>query len=216
MERSAAEYVESPAERWANVATHGAVTAAALAGVVALLIELAGTDVWRVVGGTIYGFGLLSLYVASTAYHASVDGTRLRRRLRRIDHAAIYTFIAGSYTPLLLVPLRGPWGWTLLGVVWATAAVGCFLKLFRFRGDARWSTLLYLLMGWVGLVAIVPICRSIAPAGVAWILAGGVAYSVGVAFYAYERLRFHHAIWHAFVALGTVCHFVAIRRYVLA
>lgn len=211
------EYLESPAERWANVATHGAVTAVAAAAIAIMLRHLvAAADAWRIVGGIVYGAGLLALYSASTAYHAVVARTRWKRRLRRIDHAAIYLFIAGSYTPLLLVPLRGAWGWTLLAVVWIGAAIGCYIKLFRGRGYGRWSTALYLVMGWVGFVAIVPICRTIALPGVVWILAGGVCYSAGVAFYAWHRLRFHHAIWHAFVAAGSLCHFVAIRGYVLA
>ena len=209
-------YLETPAERWANVATHGAVTTVAAAACAILLTQLVAlADARRIVAGIVYAVGLLALYGASTAYHSVVAGTAWKRRLRRIDHAAIYVFIAGSYTPVLLVPLRGGWGWSLLVVVWTTAVVGCYLKLFRFRGDARWSTLLYLLMGWVGFVAIVPICRTIALPGVVWILGGGVCYSAGVAFYAMHRLRFHHAIWHGFVAAGSVCHFIAIGRYVL-
>ena len=208
---------DPPAERWANLLTHGLVALVAAVAIVAMFVAtVAERDVWRIVGSGVYGVGLLALYVASTCYHACRRDTLARRRWRTIDHAAIYVFIAATYTPLLIVPLRGPWGWSLLAVVWSVAAFGVWLKLFGRRRYGWWSTALYLLMGWVGVIAIRPMLANVPLAGVEWIVAGGLAYTLGVAFYAAKRLPFSHAIWHLFVALGSVCHFVAIRWYVLA
>lgn len=208
---------DAPAEWWANLITHALVAVVSLAGIVALMVATAATrEPWRIVAAAVYGVGLVALYVASTCYHACRVDTVTRRRLRTIDHAAIYVFIACSYTPILLVPLRGPWGWSLLAVVWAAAVAGCFIKLFSRRRYGGWSTALYIIMGWVGVVAVKPGIAALPTAGSWWILAGGLAYTLGVPFYAWKSLPFGHAIWHLFVVAGSACHFVAIHRYVLA
>jgi hemolysin III len=154
------------------------------------------------------------LYAASTLYH-SLFATRARHVFQIIDHSAIYLLIAGSYTPFALVNLRGPWGWTILAIVWALAAAGVTAKAVF---GPRWpivSTVLYIAMGWTAVVAIKPMLLHVAPAGIAWLVAGGLAYTGGVVFFALDRLRYNHAVWHVFVLGGSVCHFVAVFFYVV-
>jgi hemolysin III len=133
---------------------------------------------------------------------------------RVIDHSAIYLLIAGTYTPFLLGPLRGPWGWSLLAVIWALAFAGIIMKATLGFRWARASTVVYLLMGWIGVIAVKPLIERVTPAGLLWLLAGGLAYTGGVIFFVFDRrLRYAHAIWHLFVAAGSVCHVVAVLRY---
>ena len=207
---------ETAGERWANVATHAGVALIAGVAIVGLMLDVVALhDRRRLVAAIVYGLGLIALYLVSTAYHCCPFDARWKARLRRLDHAAIYVFIAASYTPVFLLPIGGAWGWSLLGVVWGAAAIGATIKLFAGRGYGNRSTLLYVLMGWVGVIVIRPMVASVGVPGMLWILAGGLAYTGGVAFYAWDRLKFNHAIWHGFVALGTACHFVAIRWFVL-
>lgn len=183
---------------------------AALVGGVALVIYASfGGDPWRVVGASVFAVALVALYAASTAYHAA-RSERLKRRLKVLDHCAIYLLIAGSYTPFLLNDLRGPWGWSLFGVIWGLALAGMIFKLF-FTGRFRLlSTLVYVMMGWLALVAIVPMLRSMQLVTLGWMLAGGIAYTAGTPFYHAVRMRYSHAVWHLFVLAGSVCHAIAV------
>jgi hemolysin III len=199
-----------------NAISHllGAVLALAGTAVLVVLAALGG-DPWKVVGVAIYGASLVLMYSSSTLYH-SVRGGRGKDFLRKMDHQSIYLLIAGSYTPFCLVTLRGPWGWSLLGVVWGLAIVGSLQDL-RPRNDARiLSVVIYLLMGWAAVVALVPMLNALGRAGFAWVAAGGLLYTVGIVFYALDaRLKHAHGIWHLFVLAGSAAHFIAILIYVL-
>ena len=199
-----------------NALSHLLGAVLALAGTVVLVALAAlGGDPWKVVGVSIYGASLVLMYSSSTLYH-SVRGGRGKDFLRKMDHQSIYLLIAGSYTPFCLVTLRGPWGWSLLGVVWGLAVVGSLQDL-RPRTDARIvSVVIYLLMGWAAVVALVPMVNGLGRAGFAWVAAGGLLYTVGIAFYALDaRLKHAHGIWHLFVLAGSTAHFIAILMYVL-
>jgi hemolysin III len=200
-------------EELANTLSHGLGLVGALAATPILIISAArnGTAA-NVVGGTVFGVSMVLLYLASTWYHAAPVGER-KDRLRRLDHAAIYLLIAGSYTPFTLGVLRGPLGWTLFGIVWGVAALGVFEKLKSGVRYPRLSTALYLIMGWLALIAIRPLLASMPPQGIAWLVAGGLSYTGGVVFYAARRLPYHHFIWHLFVLTGTVFHFFAALWY---
>ena len=203
-----------PGEKF-NAVTHivGAVLALAGSVVLVVLAALQG-DPWKVVGVAIYGATLVSLYSFSALYH-SLRG-RAKDVLRELDHQSIYLLIAGSYTPFCLVTLRGPWGWSLFGTVWGLALLGGLQEL-RPRNAARiLSVVIYLLMGWVVVIALVPLQRALGPAGFAWLLAGGLFYTVGIVFYALDtRLKHAHGIWHLFVLAGSATQYYAILRYVL-
>jgi len=202
-------------EEVAHSVTHGVGLLAALAGLVALVVLTAATrDPWRITSCLIYASTLVVLYAASTLYHA-LSGTRARQVFRVLDHSAIFLLIAGTYTPFALVSLRGPWGWTLLAIVWSLAVVGIAAKA---RFGARWpilSTALYIGMGWTVVIAVKPLVEHVPPAGIAWLVAGGLAYTGGVVFYAWTKLRYGHAIWHLFVLAGSVCHYIAVVLYVV-
>jgi hemolysin III len=171
-------------------------------------------DVWKVVSMAIYGVTLVTLYSASTVYH-SVRG-RAKAIMQKVDHFSIYLLIAGSYTPFCLVTLRGPWGWTLFGVVWGLAVIG-ILQEIKPRSEARiLSIVIYAVMGWIVLVAVKPLIAALGTAGFAWLAAGGALYTIGIIFFAYDtRFRHWHGIWHLFVIAGSLLHFVAICFYVL-
>ena len=202
-------------EEVAHAVTHGIGLAAAIAGLVVLVVFAAATrDPWRITACAVYASTLVLLYGASTLYHA-LSATRARGVFRVLDHSAIFLLIAGTYTPFALVSLRGPWGWTLFGIVWGLAALGIVAKAVF---GTRWpilSTVIYVGMGWVVVVAVKPLLASVPPGAIAWLVAGGIAYTGGVVFYAWTRLRYSHAIWHVFVLAGSVCHYVAVIRYVV-
>ncbi len=184
-------------------------------GLVVLVMYAASAhDVRRLVAVTIYGASLVLLYSASSCYHF-VEPPGLKRKLKILDHAAIYLLIAGTYTPILLISMRGPWGWSLFAVVWTMAISGVILKLFYVDRFKRLSTAIYVLMGWLVLIAAKSLFASVPPHGILWLFAGGISYTGGVAFYLWDRLPFNHAIWHLFVIAGSVCHFVAVFFYVL-
>jgi hemolysin III len=194
--------------------THAVGTALAVVAL-AVMIGSAGGEALRTISAAVFGGSLVLLYGSSTLYHA-ISCPRKKPMFQAIDHACIYLLIAGSYTPLTLVALRGPWGWSLFGIVWFLAVAGVLLKsLLRGRRDTWWSTALYLVMGWLALLAFGPLLRALPPAGVAWLVAGGVCYSLGVIFFAWRRLRFNHAIWHLFVLAGSACHVVATAAFIL-
>ena len=165
------------------------------------------------VGACIYGFSMITFYCLSTLYH-SVRRPYVRYLFRILDHASIYLMIAGSYTPFGLVTLRGPWGWTLLGVVWGLGTIGAGLKVFTTHRLPYLGPLLYIALGWVVVIAYRPLSAALAPNGVYLLFAGGVAYTLGVAFYLWDRLPYNHAIWHLFVLTGSACHFFAVYYYV--
>lgn len=198
-----------------NAWTHLVGAVLACIGAVWLLViaSLAG-DVWKIVSVAVYGVALVVLYSASTVYH-SVRG-RAKAIMQKVDHFSIYLLIAGSYTPFCLVTLRGPWGWTLFGIVWGLALIG-ILQEIKPRSEARvMSIVIYAVMGWIVLVAVKPLMAALGTAGFTWLALGGVFYTVGIIFFAYDkRFRHWHGIWHLFVIAGSLLHFVAITRYVL-
>ena len=201
-------------EGW-NSLTHGvaAVISVALLALLVVFASLYGT-VWHVVSFSIYGATMVLLFTASTCYHA-VRNVRMKQILRIVDHSAIFLLIAGTYTPITLTALRGPLGWSLFGCVWGLAAAGIALKIF-FTGRFRVvSTLLYLLMGWLVVVAARPIGHELPRAALCWLLAGGLAYTGGVVFYLRKSLPYNHAIWHLFVFAGSLCHYAAIFFYMV-
>ncbi len=170
-------------------------------------------DPWKIVSFSIYGAMLVALYVFSTLYH-SVHG-HAKDILRKFDHCSIYLLIAGSYTPFALVSLRGAWGWSLLGVIWGLALLGIVQEIWLARGLRVLSMVIYLLMGWLALVAVWPLWQALSPAGFTWLVAGGALYTVGIAFYALDRkVRHGHGVWHLFVMGGSTCHFFTVLLYV--
>lgn len=202
-------------EEFLNAFTHGAGAVAAVAGgaVLITLAVLFGNRV-QVVSAMVFVATLIALYSISTLYHA-VRHEPLKTRLKVLDHCAIFLLIAGTYTPFTLVALKGGWGWTLFALIWALAALGVVFKLFftgRFR---RMSTVLYVGMGWLGIVAIGPLVDALSMWTLGWLLAGGVAYTAGTLFYHNERVPYAHAIWHLFVLAGSVLHFVAVASLVV-
>lgn len=198
-----------------NAVTHLVGAALALTGSVVLVVLAALTgDPWKIVSVSIYSLTLVLLYAVSTLYH-SVRGSA-KNVLRELDYQSIYLLIAGSYTPFCLVTLRGPWGWSLFGVVWGLAVLGCLQELGP-RSEARiLSVVIYVVMGWVALVALIPLLEALGPTGFAWVAAGGLFYTVGIVFFALDnRVTHAHGVWHLFVVAGSVTHYVAIVRYVL-
>jgi len=201
-------------EEIASALTHGLAVILSIWGLVAMLSVSQG-DTLKIVSSSIFGICLILLYSSSTLYH-SVSGHKLKSIFQALDHACIYLLIAGSYTPLTLIGIPGPWGWSILAVVWTCAIVGVLLKtLGQGKKDSHLSTILYLVMGWIIIVAIKQLIANIPPAGIAWIVAGGVTYSLGIIFYVWEKLPFNHAIWHLFVLGGSACHVIAFVYYVL-
>jgi hemolysin III len=199
-------------EEFFHAVTHGAGAILAALGAVYLVTQALGQgDPWRVASFAIYGTTLVLLYTASALYHA-VGRLDLKAKLRVLDHSAIYLLIAGSYTPFLLLRLWGPWGWSLLAMVWTVALAGIIYKLTLLDRFPRFSTLSYIAMGWLALAAIGPLFHRLAPATLAWVVAGGVIYTSGTLIYHLQRVRYHHVVWHMFVLAGSVCHFVAIAR----
>jgi len=201
-------------EEIANSVTHGVGLLLAAAGLAVLVTfaALRGTA-WHVVGCSIYGSTLVLLYAASTLYHA-IPAARAKRVLRVLDHSAIFLLIAGTYTPFTLVNLRGPWGWSLFGVVWGLALLGIVLQTGKLRHPVL-AVALYVVMGWTVVIAIRPLLHAIAPGGLALLVAGGLAYTLGIAFYAWKRLPYAHSVWHGFVLLGSALHFFAILLFVV-
>jgi len=202
-------------EEIANSITHGLGLVLSVAGLVVLVVfaALRGTA-WHIVSCAVYGATLVTLYAASTLYHG-LRGPRVKRVLKILDHSAIYLLIAGTYTPFTLVTLRGAWGWSLFGVVWGLALLGILWKVWFVDRFAVVSTTVYLLMGWLAVVAAKPLLASLPPAAIAWILAGGLCYTAGVVFFAWKRLPYAHTVWHLFVVAGSVCHFLAVLLYVI-
>jgi hemolysin III len=208
-------YQPTRGEEIANSITHGIGAGLSIAGLVVLVVfaSLNG-DAWRIVSFSIYGACLTILYTASTLYH-SFSSKKVKSFFQIIDHASIYLLIAGTYTPFTLVLLRGGWGWSLFGIIWGLTAFGIVFKIFFINRFNILSTAIYLLMGWLIVVAFQPAIENIPLGGLYWLLAGGISYSLGVIFFLWEKLRYSHAIWHLFVLGGSTCHFFAMLFYVL-
>ena len=194
----------------ANWLTHGMGAILSVVGLTLLIVFATSRGTaWHIASFSVFGLSLLVLYTASTLYHLSRHEGR-RRLLRRIDQAAIFVLIAGTYTPFLLTNLRGPWGWTLFGVIWSLCGAGAVLKFCGAGRHRTASIVAYLFAGWLILAAIKPLFESVPEAGVWLLIAGGICYTVGVLFYVWRNLRFHHAFWHSFVLGGSTCHFLAV------
>jgi len=204
---------QSLGEEIANSVSHAVGLLAAVVAIPVLVLSAVRRgDAAGIVGASVFAATMVLLYLTSTLYHA-LPRNRAKRVFRVLDHGAIFLLIAGTYTPFTLGVLRGTWGWTLFGLVWGLAAAGVVLKAM---GGVRYpilSTCLYLGMGWLVLIAVRPLWLRMPPAGLLWLLAGGLAYTAGVAFFAAERIRYSHFVWHLFVLAGTACHFIAVLWY---
>ena len=213
MQRHASRY--SPGEEIANSITHGigVILAIAALGVLVAFSSLYG-NVWHIVSVCVYGTTLILLYTASTLYH-SIQHQRAKSILQTLDHSAIFLLIAGTYTPFTLVSLRGPWGWSLFGVIWGLAIMGMLFQLSKQKHWRTASIILYIGMGWAVIVAIKPLIANVATGGIVFLVLGGVAYTSGLLVYRRKQLKYHHAVWHLFVLTGSILHFVAILKYVL-
>ena len=195
--------------------THALGIAFGLGALVSLLVLGAG-DFTKTISAVVFGLSLIVLYSSSTLYHM-VTTPDWKARFQTLDHICIYLLIAGSYTPFTLITLRGVWGWSIFGLVWAMAIIGILMKsLLKGKKDHWFSTALYLLMGWLIVLAIVPLWRVLPAAGMGLLVAGGLSYSLGVIFFAWKRLPYNHAIWHLFVLSGSICHVLAVGRFVFA
>ncbi len=197
-----------------NGLTHLSGALLALTGAIVLIVMGSlQADPWKIVSFSIYGATLFFLYLSSTLYHSTRG--RTKAVFRKLDHAAIYLLIAGTYTPFALVTLNGPWGWSLFGVVWGLAVLGVAQEIWLAKGARGFSLALYLLMGWISVIAVVPLIEALTWGGFAWLAAGGIVYTAGVVFYLYdERFRHFHGIWHLFVLAGSAIHYAAIVLYV--
>lgn len=202
-------------EEIANSVTHGIGTVLAITGMIVLILVASRQgDAWRIISCSVFGTTLILSYLSSTLYH-SIPQVRTKQLLRSLDHAAIYLLIAGTYTPFMLVNLRGPWGWSIFGAVWGIAVLGVIMKTTFFGKIRSFSTVIYLVMGWIALIAIKPMISALDPEGIKLLVMGGLTYSAGVIFYAWKKLPYNHAIWHLFVLAGSGFHFFAILYYVV-
>jgi hemolysin III len=198
----------------ANAITHGVGAVFALVGAVYLIVVSTRGDAWLVVSCSIYGGTLILVYLCSTLYHSLVR-TRARHVFHVLDHSAIYFLIAGTYTPFMLVSMRGRVGWTLLGLVWALAIGGVIFKSLAVGRFPAASATVYLLMGWCIVFGLKPLLHAVSLHGMMWLAAGGLAYTLGILFFANDRLRYFHALWHVFVMGGSVAHYFAVLLYVV-
>lgn len=202
-------------EELANSITHGLGLALSIIGFLVLLsLSIVRGDTWQIASCSVFGVTMIALYAASTLYH-SLSNPRHKQILKILDHSAIYLLIAGTYTPFTLVSLRGWIGWTLFGTIWTLSIFGIVLKCIFVHKFKILSTVVYLVMGWIGIVAFKPLLAAVPVAGIIWLVAGGVAYTVGVVFFACKRVPYNHAIWHVFVMAGSICHYFAVMYTVL-
>ena len=203
-----------PLEERLNIGSHALGLLLSVAGLL-LLVEraLASGDGWRLLSFSVYGLCMIALYTASVAYHMARNPL-LRLRLRTVDHASIYLLIAGTYTPFALVTLRGPVGWTIFAITWGMALTGIVIKLFYTGRFRLASTLVYIFMGWLIVFFIKPLVASFPPAGLALLLGGGIAYTLGAVLYSTGRIPLNHALFHLLVLVGSACHFIAVYQFV--
>ena len=207
--------MNSQRPEYLNSKTHLLGAVAAFSGVTVLIVlsSIQG-DAWKIVSFSIYGLCLFLLYLISTLYHSSHG--RYKDILRKLDHIAIYLLIAGSYMPFTLVSLRGVWGWTLFGIIWALAITGIVIDAVSPKGKRIVPVIIYILMGWLGLIAINPLIQSLSVAGFMWLLAGGLFYTIGIIFFVLDyKNPYYHTVWHLFVLAGSAAHFTAMYLYVL-
>lgn len=205
-----------PIEELINSVTHGLGLLLSVTALVLLVVfsSIYGTA-WHIVGCSIYGATLVLLYGASTIYH-SCKKPRHKQFLKIVDHGCIYFLIAGTYTPFLFVTLKGGWGWSLFGVIWGLAIAGFIFKIFYVHRFQIVSTLIYILMGWLMLIAFSPLKENLASAGIRWLFLGGIAYTAGTLFFAAsKKIKFSHSVWHLFVLIGSICHFFSVLFYVV-
>jgi len=211
---SMTERIQTLGEEIANSVSHGVALLAAVVATPYLIAAARHLSTANLVGASVFAFTMVLLYLTSTLYHAMPSGGRAKQVFMKLDHGAIYLFIAGSYTPFALGALSGPWGWTLFGLVWSMAAMGILLKAFNRLSHPWLSTGLYLAMGWLVLIAAVPLVQHVPYAGVLLLVAGGLAYTLGVVFFMLDhKVRYAHTVWHGFVAAGTAFHFFAVLGY---
>ncbi|HXG92999.1 MAG TPA: hemolysin III family protein [Blastocatellia bacterium] len=197
-------------EELINSITHGVGLALSVIGFIVLVtLSILHGTAWQIAGCAVFGLTLIFLYTASTLYH-SLRTARAKRVFKVVDHAAIYLLIAGTYTPFTLVNLRGFWGWTLFGLIWTLTILGIAFKIFFIDKFKILSALVYIVMGWLGLVAFKPLLEMVPLAGIIWLLAGGLFYTTGVIFFASKHIPYSHAIWHVFVMAGSICHYFAV------
>ncbi len=201
-----------PREELANSVSHGLGLLAALAMVPMIISAAHPNGVRAIVGSSVFAATMVLVYLTSTLYHA-LPGGKAKRVMRILDHAAIFLLIAGTYTPFTLGVLSGTWGWTLFGLIWTLAVAGVALKALGGLRYPRLETILYVAMGWMVLVAVKPLWEQMQPWGFFWLVAGGVAYTAGVGFYAAAKIRYGHLVWHLLVIAGTACHVIAVMRY---
>jgi len=212
-ESASRERAQSPGEEIANSVSHGVgLLAALVAAPVLVLSAVRHGGAARIAGASVFAGATVLLYLTSTLYHA-LPANRAKRVFRLLDHASIYVMIAGTYTPITLSVLSGTWGWTLFGIVWGLALGGIVLTTAGGVRYPKLRTSLYLAMGWLILVAVKPLRLRMPSEGLLWLSAGGIAYTVGVVFYAAKRVRYCHFVWHLFVVAGTACHFIAVLRF---
>jgi len=197
----------------ANTVTHGIGAVLSIAGFIVLLfMAITKGNIWQIISFSIYGSTLVILYLMSTIYHGLLN-TRIKRTFQVFDHSAIYLLIAGSYTPITLISLRGPWGWTLFGLVWGIALIGILMKAFFFNKTQVVSVLLYIFMGLLIIIAIRPLLKAVPVEMLLWIIAGGLLYLLGIFFFLAPKIPYHHTIWHLFVLGGSITHFLGILFY---
>ncbi len=213
MNNTKASYLKG--EEFLNASTHGLGVLLAIFGLILLILKSTryGTAI-HVASTAIFGSSMIILYLASTMYHSLLPG-KAKGIFKILDHTSIFILIAGTYTPFTLVTLQGGWGWSIFGAVWGLAVLGIVLEAAFGRRVARLSLALYLVMGWIVLIAIKPLVNALPAEGLYWLLAGGVSYTLGVIFYVMKKIPYTHSIWHLFVLGGTICHFFAIYNYVL-
>ena len=196
-----------------NGVTHGIGAALSVAGLTVLVVlAVLYGNVTQVMSFSIYGASLVTLYVASTLYH-SFQHPKVKRVFRIIDHASIFLLIAGTYTPFLLLGVQGAWGWTFLILIWGLAILGVSFKALFINRLQKLSVLMYILMGWLGVLVIRTLLVNIPVGGLVWLAMGGAAYTIGVIFYALKKVPYMHGVWHLFVLLGSVCHYLAVLLY---
>lgn len=205
----------SKKEELFNSISHGVGTLYAITALVLLSVFSGLTgDAWKIVGAVIYGISLIALFLASTLYHGFRPG-KAKNIFEIMDHSAIFILIAGTYTPFTLVNLRGWLGWTIFGIVWGLTIVGIIYKIFFVKKFVIFSTLLYILMGWLIVFAIGPLSETLSSGGLFWLVLGGILYTAGTPFYIIRKIPYHHAIWHLFVLAGSIAHFITVFFYII-
>ncbi len=205
----------SSREETANILTHGLGVALGLVGtVIPLIFSVSIANIWRTVGFSVYGTTLITCFTVSTLYHCFRKSS-VKRIFQILDHSSIFLLIAGTYTPFLLVSLRGSWGWPLFGVIWGIAALGIIYKALFIDRYPKMEAAIYIVMGWISILALKQLTTAIGLGGIMWLLSGGIIYTVGIIFHRAYKFPYHHAVWHIFVLGGAACHYMAILLYVL-